>query len=633
MQMFIFRSLIVAAMLVGMPVVLAQAETTKPVPRNVVFIMLDDADYFDFGFLNRTLDSPDIATPNIDALRRGGRLMNHYYCASSVCSPTRVSILTGNTPIQHGATDAWATSRSVNDALPGMTGLPQHIPQLGKAMQSLGLRTAHFGKWHVGFHRPEFRPDALGWDEYLVHFFARENPKKDWSGVFDFVTHSGSYSEEIDHLDAYFAAKVRAFIAESVDRNQRFFVNFWPLTPHRPWAVPKGFNNSETQFDLTTRRGKLCAMMHRLDADIGLIVDQLTELGILKDTLVMVTSDNGGQAFVQHPGHLRGSKATLFNGGTAVPLIAHWPNGIAADTTNPSVMVSYDVLPTLVDLLGGDDSALDSQIDGRSKAMALSSDQVLPHDPIISQVSGGPRRTDDERAQRYFAYREGDYKLIKIRRHNDLSDPNAYAMYDIEKDPFETTKLNRKEPARFAKMKKDLLVMRQQRSQFHDFPSTADRTKVSVPFDPRLDVNSKDMTLTMRLAVPASLPATQNLFTRDGSQALSLTETRTLKWTLSGVGENKKPISRVLSSEPLANGDHEIVLRIRGWKHDLIRAELLVDGTVADQLDVPSPMIAIQHSISETILGDNEISLSDVSYFNNYFYDDELPEQAAGPSH
>ncbi|TWT48124.1 Arylsulfatase [Rubripirellula amarantea] len=629
-----YSAVILRCLLVGLIGVIVQpvaAETKSgslmTAPRNIVFIMLDDADYFDFGFTNQTLKSPDIVTPNIDRLRAGGRLMTQYYCASSICSPTRASILTGNNPIQHGATEAWVTSERVSQAEPGMTGLPRHIPQLGSAMKLQGLRTAHFGKWHVGFHRPEFRPDALGWDHYLVHFFPKSHSKDNWTGRFRFITEDEVYVRKVDNLDSYFAEQVRKFIAASVARNERFCVNFWPLTPHKPWAVPKDFDNSTTKFDLHSDRGKLMAMMNVLDRDIGLIVDQLTELGIIDETLIMVTSDNGGQSSVQHPEHLRGAKASLFEGGISVPLVAHWPAAIEAGSENDSLFLSYDLMPTLVDLLKGDPSVMYSSIDGRSKAAALTSNVVLSHEPVVWQLAGGPRRIENERSLRYFAYRDGDHKLVKVRRYDDLTQPNAYLLFDVANDRVESKKLNRTEPELLDVMKREMLSMRKSRSRFDDVPEVIETRSHTMQFDPRLDVNSKDMTLTMTISVPDKLSKTQNIFWRPGAQRLVLTPDGQLRWRLLGMSKRRKRNSSVLVAPSIKPGEHEVVLRIGGWKTDMVRAELVVDGKVVDQLDqpqAPSPMLTIRHSARETILGDQAIKLSAVRYYNNYFYDDEL---------
>ena len=595
---------------------------------NVVNIVFDDADFFDFGFNNRLTQTPDVLTPNIDQLRREGRLMTQYYAASAVCSPTRASLLTGQSPLQHGAVDAWASLRTVVQSEPGMNGLPTLSSNLGVVLQNLGCETGHFGKWHVGYHRTQFRPQNLGWMHHLTHIVGPDETIDTWDGEFTFYDGQSTDRRDVEFVDSHYADQVRQFIAESAADGNRFAINYWPLSPHRPWAAPRDFDNSETQFDLTTNRGKLLAMMYRVDQEIGRIRQQLIDLGLSRNTLILVSSDNGGQKSVQHPEHLRGSKSTLFEGGIRVPLVAHWPGKIPAGTQNSTVITSYDLLATLVELFDAEPAELLPFIDGRSKAQALLADETLAHDPILWQLSGSAIRRNDERAQRTFAYRDGDLKVIKIRGFNDLTNSRAFALYDLADDPFETTNLSRSLPALTQQMSREMLQLRASQSRYFDLAETYSEAQ-TFRFDPRMDVTSKDMTVSMELSVLPSTSGGRNIFYRPGAMQLWLDSQRRLRWRILGAKETGQRSLNLLTSQPLDLGSHRIVMRITGWKLDSLRAELFVDGIKEMDLDADAPnhnVVAVRTSTRDTTIGSVGLLIEDFRYYNTIFYLDELAQ-------
>jgi len=123
------------------------AAQSAPVPSNIIYIMLDDADYFDVGYTGISeLGTTDVSTPNIDALRAGGKAFSQFYAASAICTPTRASVLTGKMPLAVGAIDAWPQIDRISQTQPGNRGLDRTDPQLGHLMKGEGLSTAHFGK-------------------------------------------------------------------------------------------------------------------------------------------------------------------------------------------------------------------------------------------------------------------------------------------------------------------------------------------------------------------------------------------------------------------------------------------------------------------------------------------------------
>lgn len=601
--------------------------TTESQPNNIVYIMLDDADYFDVSYNNQLLSNPDALTPTIDSLRAGGKAFTQFYSASAVCSPTRASVLTGRMPMQFGMEDVWPQEGSVIPSSAGLSGLPATVPQLGLLMQAAGFATAHHGKWHVGLSRPIYGHQALGFTDFSHYKLPEGEEGGTWHGRFTFVADEGTKEVDVDYVDTYFADQVITFIKQQAAKQQRFYVNYWPLSPHTPWSPPRNFDNSKTQFDLTTDRGKALAMMYAVDQEIGRIVTTLDQVGLLDNTLIVVTSDNGGQQKAQNTDeYFRGNKGALFEGGVRVPFIAHWPDGIPANSTSDQVMTTADLLPTFLALVGVDVSSLEKQIDGCSMVAAFLSDKVIPHNPILWELSGNPKKTADIRAQDSYAIRDGDYVLIKAENRNDQTNPKAYFLFDVANDPAQKKNLLAKEPARFATLKEKLLALRKDVSRFHEFPDSAEG-KTIFSFDPRIDVTNRDMTLIMKITVPAKVTSAQNLYLKPDSLTMTLAKDRTVTWQIAGSNSINQKVYERLQSGVLSPGEHELVFAIQGFKSDTLRAELFVDGQLIDSTYADgkeSEILVVWSSIKDVIVGDEGIQLTEMRYYNNYFWLDEL---------
>jgi arylsulfatase A-like enzyme len=603
------------------------AQESPPRPKNIIYIMMDDADYFDVSYNNNLLTAPDAKTPRIDALRKNGKAFTQFHDASTICTPTRASVLTGTMPLQFGAKDAWIQIDRVIQSNAGLSGLPSNIPQIGKIFTNAGFATAHHGKWHVGMSRSIYKHPALGFADYSYYNSIPGDTRQDWHGEFEFVRDEGSNIIDVDYLDTYFADQVITSINNNVVANKRFYINYWPLSPHFPWAPPRNFDNSETNFDLSTDRGKVLAMMYSIDKEIGRIVDKLDELGQLNDTLIMITSDNGGQQKVRNAtSTLRGSKGNLFEAGILVPFVAHWPNGIPANSVSNQFMTTADLLPTLMDLVGVDPTPLYSTIDGRSMASAFLSNNTISHNPVVWEINGNPKRTGDIRAQSTYAIRDGNYKLIKVESRNDITDPTAYFLYNIAQDPNETNNLRAANPTLLNDMKIKLLNLRKSASQYRAFPSSA-TSMVNIPFDPRLDVNSKDMTFAATINIPAgkTLTSSKNIYYKLGSQRISLLNNKTINWRITGSDNLNNSVSEVLVSPVLSSGEHKLVFTIKGFKGDTLRAEMYIDGTLVASTDsISTGMVQVWSTVSNASLGDADFTVSNVQYYNNYFWLDEL---------
>lgn len=601
---------------------------TENSPKNIVYIMLDDADYYDFAYQALSLDDPDAVTPNIDNLRAGGMAFTNFYSGSSVCTPTRVSVLTGDNPLAYGATHVWPQIENVVQGSASINGIGGDAPQLGRMMQDLGMATGHFGKWHVGASVEEYRHAALGFDSWAYFNKSPDDDSyDDRAGITDFYTDHGDYTLDVDDVDIQFTNEIIDFIEASAAADAPFYLNFWPLTPHTPLAVPRGFDNSETQFDLSTDRGKLLAMMYMIDGQIGRIVDTLRDAGELDDTLIVVTSDNGGLSRVQtEDTDLRGGKGSLWEGGIKVPMLAFWPNGIEAGTVNESVMTTADLLPTFLDLLGEDPTGLYEDISGRSFADAFTDSADLDHDPIVWQREGVDSATADPRGDSWYALRIDDYKLVKKKGSNDLTDDKAYFLHDVSVTGQEYANLLNKDAELEigARMKEVLLEMRLSESRVEGFPEDP-AGPVTVLFDPRYDVGSKGMTLHFKLDV-IDLENATILYDQPGSQTLELLADGRLHWTITGAQGNNDPVTRELYSDRLSVGQHEITLAVLGYKAGAANISLRVDGVEVDSItpDDVDAILTVWSSHTDITFGSDAVTITDARFHTLNFWEDEV---------
>ena len=536
-------------------------------PTNIIYIMLDDADYYDFGF-----HSTDAVTPNIDRLREQGLELTRFYSASAICSPTRASVLTGNNPLRFGMNTTWPQANVLHQESKGLRGLPNTIPQLGEALRATGLRTAQFGKWHVGGIRDEYRPPGMGFDEW---FLPLTNGDTEAPVVNRLTSHHGEQQiTSQEYMTTFLTDRVVDFLDRQAAARTPFFANIWYYAPHWPWVVPPGFDNSTLNFDLDTPRGRLLAMMYEVDKGIGRIVDALTRHSILDETLLIVTSDNGGQRQARTTeGELRGGKGGFNEGGIRVPFVAHWPNEIAANSTNDSVTVTTDLMPTLLEFRGVDAagiSSLESQIDGASKVDTFLSDALISHDPILWHLNGSPNERADPRAAYTYALRVGDYKLVKYE------DQTSYRLFNVTTDPGERVNLANHQPARLASMIAQLQAMRRDTSRVPVVPELIAQP-ITIPFDPRLDVSSGEMTLVFDLRIRWNSSQPVILFDKTGSWRLTLQTDRSLALDIVGVDRLGHTMQIRLTTQPLDTADHEIAIVFGGFKNDVTAIQMYVD--------------------------------------------------------
>ncbi|MGE9290008.1 MAG: sulfatase-like hydrolase/transferase, partial [Puniceicoccales bacterium] len=311
-------------------------------PPNVILVMTDDQGYGQTGYY----DHPLLETPNLDKMAENGLRFDRFYAGSSVCSPTRASVLTGRTPHRSGVPDHGYALRHQEKTLP-------------QALKNAGYTTGFFGKWHLnGLRGPgvpiteddPYSPGTFGFEDWLaVTNFFDIDPVMSKNG--DWTEYTGITSDII--VDA-----AMTFIVESTRANQPFFAVIWDGSPHDPFLATE---EDRAPFipHMNEKAANHLAEIVAFDRSLGRLREFLREQNLSENTILWYCSDNGGLkgTFGDTVKGLRGMKGTPFEGGLRVPAIVEWPGTIEPRITqfNASTM---DIFPTLVDVIGLPESSM-----------------------------------------------------------------------------------------------------------------------------------------------------------------------------------------------------------------------------------------------------------------------------------
>ena len=417
------------------------------IPPNIIFVMADDLGFGDLS----SYGSTRIQTPHIDELAKEGMRFTQFYAGSAVCTPTRVSVLTGRSPLRYNVTKHFNDQEMY---------LPATMPTIPKALKKAGYVTKHVGKWHLGGlnethvkDREHSMPGPLehGFDEYLAMLedpLYRKPAMLEKRLYKDGAKHLVRNDTIIPPIDAHWTdVKTREaldFIDESHQKGQAFFLNLWFDTPHAPYeAAPSEhlapYKNRTAGKDLLYR-----SMVSHLDESVGRIVKQLKRLGIAENTLVVFTSDNG-PAYLGSPGAFKGRKVDLHEGGIRVPGIAWWPGKIKANQVSNELMHTNDLFPTFCMAAGLD-----------TKKYALDGVNVLSHltdgTPIENRGfvfwqiakymhNGNYVVVSDKRPEPVVTevVRKGPWKLLAM-------EGVAQELYHLSEDPYERWNLLKQYP-------------------------------------------------------------------------------------------------------------------------------------------------------------------------------------------
>ena len=395
-------------------------------PPNIIFIMADDLGVADLSCYGRR----DYRTPAIDRLAEEGVRFTHAYANSASCSPTRVALMTGRYQyrLAVGLEEPLSTK--------GKHGLPPTHPTLPSLLKNLGYKTVLLGKWHLG-NLPEFGPLQSGYD----HFWGFRNGAADYfyhdlNGKHDLWDDDREVFEK-GYLTDLLGEKAVEFLSDYARSEAPFFMSLHFNAPHFPWEGPNDEAEARRlrsgRFSLSHYDGGSLKtydeMVVRMDMQVGRLVEALERLGLKENTMIIFTSDNGGERYSDTWPHT-GKKLELLEGGLRVPAIASWPNHIEPGSVSDQVIITMDWMPTLLSIAGGAPRP-DYPADGLDITGAL-----------LGTAPVQPRTL----CWRYYnmaqeACREGDWKYLKILGNSFL--------FNVLEDPLERANLKNKNPAMF----------------------------------------------------------------------------------------------------------------------------------------------------------------------------------------
>ena len=402
---------------------------------NILLILADDHGYGDLSVHN----GPSIETPNLDRIAAGGMRFTRFYANSSVCSPSRASLMTGRFPDRVGVPGVIRTHAQNNWGY-----LRQDAITLPSMLKQKDYRTALIGKWHLGLET-ENHPCRRGFDHF--HGFLGDM----MDDYYTHLRHDNNYMRrDFDtivprgHATELFTEWSVEFLRAQAQSSSPFFLYLAYNAPHTPIQPPDAWvaRVREREPDISPQRAKYIALVEHMDAGIGRVLDTLEETGQLSNTLVIYTSDNGGDMKVgAHNGQLRGQKGDMYEGGIRVPACAMWPGHIPEGHVTEQEAMLMDVFPTACEVAG---VPLTHEIEGRSIWQTLQGEKQDFSERILYWL----RREGNQRflGQCQRAVRLGDIKLL----HNSLFEP--LELYNLATDPLETTNSARTEVGLFREM-------------------------------------------------------------------------------------------------------------------------------------------------------------------------------------
>lgn len=390
---------------------------------NVLFILADDLGYADLGCFG----SRHISTPVLDRLARQGVRMTDSYANSPVCSPTRLSLATGryNRAFPAGLSEPFSPGEW------GETAIPEGYDTYMRLLQKAGYRTSLVGKWHLG-PTDAGSPLNYGFDNFYGFL----------GGGVDYFTHEyfdepalmegRDLIEREGYMTTLLADEAIKRIQEAARDDVSFSISLHFNAPHWPWEGPEDFALGSQSIHNDGGSLEIYAeMVESMDRNIGRVLTELDNLGFADDTLVIFTSDNGGERFSE-VWPFRGAKGYLLEGGIRVPTILRYPRAFAAGSASDQVSLTMDFQPTILDAAGVDYSHM--ELDGVSLMPMLGSGSTIDR-TVFWSFQGHNQR----------AARRGNWKYLSLEGNEFL--------YDLSRDTHERAQRKDAEPEVFEHLK------------------------------------------------------------------------------------------------------------------------------------------------------------------------------------
>lgn len=428
------------------------ADNKKDQKPNIVFIMADDLGWADLPVYGNQFNE----APNLDKLRSEGMLFTNAYAAAPVCSPTRVSIQSGQYPARLGINDFmighWRPYEKLTVPINKTQHLPHDITTVAEALQDGGYKTGYYGKWHLGWEGS--MPDAHGYDDHRVHtrgMFYNLQKNKAISPPDESINDEIRVSELLTDYSI-------EFIEENKD--QPFFLMLSHYDVHVQLDGDKELIDkylAKEKWGDYPSNAIYAAMIEHIDRSVGRVMEALKTNGLEENTILMFYSDNGGlvSRFDKIPlivdakqkiyedsdllyvassnAPLRAEKGTIYEGGIREPLLVRWPNKIKPNSTTDHVMTSVDLYPTFLELSGSTGNR-DHLLDGKSLLPSLTENEVnidraiYWHYPVYHHAKPAG------------AMRQGEWKLIENFTDNSLE------LYNLKEDIGESKNLVSENP-------------------------------------------------------------------------------------------------------------------------------------------------------------------------------------------
>jgi arylsulfatase A-like enzyme len=485
------RAFLVVAAVMLAPGAALHATEAGPAMPNIVIFLVDDMGVMDTSvpFLTDENGNPKryplndyYSTPNMERLAEGGIRFNNFY-AMNVCSPTRISIITGQNAARHHTTNWINPDRDNRGPFgpPGWNwrGLTRADVTLPRLLEAAGYRTIHVGKGHFGARAFEgAEPKNLGFDVNVGgcsigspgSYYGMQDYGGKVNGSRNAVPHLEKYHGTETFLTEALTIEAKSRVTDAVKAGKPFFLYMAHYAVHAPFNSDPRFAAHYEDSGKPAPAQAFATLIEGMDKSLGDILDHLDALGVAENTLVLFLGDNGTDAPLGPPHEvacaapLRGKKGAHYEGGMRVPFIAAWAKAnagnpyqkrlpIAAGAIQSQLAAVYDLFPTVLGLTGIRPPAGHALDGSRLDVLLAGKEDNTRRQTFLMHYPHSPHRSD------YFTcYRDGDWKVIYHYYPSAASEGSHYQLYNLAQDPFESENLAASRPDQLRPMMEGLIA-------------------------------------------------------------------------------------------------------------------------------------------------------------------------------